>query len=57
MRRNEKNPIQPFILIVGTPMNPKEIVVFFFYSTMYKVFSFLNAIYVCLKLFHLFNLE
>lgn len=56
VKRNEKNPIQPFILIVGTPVNPKEIVIFFD-SIKYKVFSILNAIDVCFKLFHLFNLE
>jgi len=55
VRRNEKNPTQPFILIVGTPVNPKEIVVFFD-SIKYKVFSILNAIDVCFKLFHLFYL-
>lgn len=29
LRRNEKNPIQPSILIVGSPMQPREIIVFF----------------------------
>jgi len=56
VRKSEKNPIKPFILIVGTPVNPKEIVVFFD-SIKYKMFSILNAIDVCFKLFHLFNLE
>lgn len=56
LRRNENNPIQPFILIVGTPMYPRETVVFFD-SIKYKVFSILNAIDVCFKLIHLFNLE
>ncbi|KAF0713362.1 C2H2-type domain-containing protein, partial [Aphis craccivora] len=56
LRRNEKNPIQPFILIVGSPMQPREIIVFFD-CIKYKVFSILNAIDVCFKLIHLFNLE
>lgn len=55
-RRNEKNPIQPFILIVGSPMHPREIIVFFD-CIKYKVFSILHAIDVCFKLIHLFNLE
>lgn len=45
------------ILIVGTPVNPKEIVFFFFDSIKYKVFCILSVIDVCFKLFHLFNLE
>jgi len=55
-RSKEKNPIQPYILIVGTPIEPKEILVFFD-STKYKVFSIVHAIDVCFKIFHLFNLE
>lgn len=46
LRRNEKNPIQPFILIVGSPMQPREIIVFFD-CIKYKVFSILNTIDVC----------
>ncbi|XP_050058606.1 uncharacterized protein LOC126550678 [Aphis gossypii] len=45
LRRNEKTPIQP-----------REIIVFFD-CIKYKVFSILNAIDVCFKLIHLFNLE
>ncbi|XP_022166808.1 uncharacterized protein LOC111031246 [Myzus persicae] len=56
MRQNEKNPIQPFIIIVGTPTNPKEIIVFFD-CIKYKLFTILSAVDVCFKLFHLFNLE
>lgn len=56
LRRNEKNPIQPFILIVGSPLHPREIIVFFD-CIKYKVFSILNAIDVCFKLINLFNLE
>lgn len=53
---SEKSPIQPFIMVVGTHINPREIVVFFD-SIKYKVFSILHAIDVTFKLFHLFNLE
>ncbi|VVC41518.1 Hypothetical protein CINCED_3A016863 [Cinara cedri] len=52
----EKNPIQPCILIVGTPIDPKEILICF-HTIKYKVFSIVNAIDVCFKIFHLFNLE
>jgi len=49
-------PIQPFILVVGTPLQPKEIVVYFD-TIKYKVFTMLRAIDVCFKIIHLFNLE
>lgn len=52
----ENNPIQPFILLVGTPIDPKEILVFFD-TIKYKVFSIVHAIDLCFKVFHLFNLE
>jgi len=50
------DPIQPFILVVGTIFHPKEILVYV-YTIMYKVHSILRAIEVCYKIFHLFNLE
>jgi len=56
IRHSEKSPIQPFIMVVGTPNNPQEIIVYFD-SIKYKVFSILHAIDVTFKLFHLFNLE
>lgn len=49
-------PIQPFILICGTPYKPKEIIVFFDFIK-YKLFSIVSAIDVCFKIFHIFNLE
>lgn len=49
-------PIQPFILIIGTPLQPKEIIVYFD-TIKYKVFTVLRAIDVCFKIIHLFNLE
>lgn len=53
---NEKRPVQPFIFIIGTPMKPKEILVFFD-CIKYKFFSIISAIDICFKIFHLFNLE
>jgi len=50
------DPIQPFILIVGTIFSHKEILVYFD-SIMYKVHSILRSVEVCYKIFHLFNLE
>lgn len=41
---------------VGTPMNPKEIIVFFDYIKC-KVYSILYAIDVTFNLFHLLNLQ
>lgn len=54
--RNQVDPIQPFILIVGTIFHQKEILVYFD-SIIYKVHSILRAVEVCYKIFHLFNLE
>jgi len=54
--RSRGDPIQPFILIVGTIFNPKEILVYFD-SIMHKVHSILRSIEVCYTIFHLFNLE
>ncbi|CAH1733039.1 unnamed protein product, partial [Aphis gossypii] len=42
-------PIQPFILIIGTPLQPKEIIVYFD-TIKYKVFTVLRAIDVCFKI-------
>ncbi|XP_050063977.1 uncharacterized protein LOC126552899 [Aphis gossypii] len=53
---NENMPIQPFILLVGTPLNHKEIIVYFD-SIKYRMFNILSAIDICFKIFHLFNLE
>lgn len=41
-RNNQKFPIQPFILIVGTPLQPKEIIVYLFR------FSKIQSVY-CIK--------
>ncbi|KAF0721282.1 Uncharacterized protein FWK35_00028828, partial [Aphis craccivora] len=55
-RRNENVPIQPFIIICGTTFKPKEIIIFFD-CIKYKMFSFISAIDICFKIFHIFNLE
>lgn len=54
--KEQGDPIQPFILVVGTIFNPKEILVYFD-SVLYKLHSILRAIHVCYKIFHLFSLE
>lgn len=56
IRHSEKSPKQTFIMIVGTPICPKKIIVYFDYIK-YKVYSILHAIDITFKLFHLFNLE
>lgn len=43
MCHGEKSSIQPPIIIVGTPMNPKETIVFFDYLK-YKVYSIFHAV-------------
>lgn len=54
--QNENVPIQPFIIICGTTFKPKEIIIFFD-CIKYKMFSFISAIDICFKIFHIFNLE
>lgn len=54
--KNEKCAVQLFILTIGTPTKPKEILVFFD-CIKYKLFSIISAIDICFKIFHLFNLE
>lgn len=46
--RNHDDPIQPFILIVGTIFQQKEIIVYFD-SVMYKVHSIIRSLEVCYK--------
>lgn len=55
-RNQLKLPIQPFIIIVGTPLEPREIIVYFD-SIKFKVFTVIRAIDLCFKIFQLFNLE
>lgn len=54
--KTQGNPIQPFILIVGSIFAQREILVYFD-TVMYKVHSVLRSVEICYKIFHLFNLE
>lgn len=54
--KKQGNPIQPFILVVGSIFNIKEILVYFD-SVKYKVHSILRSIEVCYKIFQLFNIQ
>lgn len=54
--KNKKLPIQPFIIVIGTPLKPNQILVYFD-SIKYKVFNITRAIDICFKLFNLFNLQ
>ncbi|KAF0688719.1 Uncharacterized protein FWK35_00035204, partial [Aphis craccivora] len=54
--KNKKMPIQPFIIVIGTPLKPNQILVYFD-SIKYKVFNITRAIDICFKLFNLFNLQ
>lgn len=51
-----KLPIHPFIIIIGTPLEPREIIVYFD-SIKFKVFTVIRAIDLCFKIFQLFNLK
>ncbi|XP_046811896.1 uncharacterized protein LOC124421121, partial [Lucilia cuprina] len=48
--------IQPLILISGSILKPKEIVIYF-EGIKYRMHSALNAIDICFKIFFVFNLE
>lgn len=54
--KKQENNIQPCILVVGSLLNPKQIIVYFD-DVKYKLFSVFKAIDICFKLFHVFNLE
>lgn len=56
MLRNGNQPIQPFLIIIGTPINPQEILIFFD-CIKYKLFSLKTAVDTCFKIIHLFNLQ
>lgn len=51
-----KLPIHPFILVVGTPLQLKEIVVYFD-TIKYKVFTVIRSIDMFFKIMYLLNLE
>lgn len=53
----EKNePIQPLIIVIGSVLDPKEILVDFD-GIKFKFFTVLKAVDTCFKIFHLFNLK
>jgi len=55
--RKQKNiPIQPCMLIVGTIINPSQIIIYFD-EIKYKFFSVIKAIDLCFKIYHVFNIE
>jgi len=54
--KNKILPIQPFIIVIGTPLKPDQILIYFD-SIKYKVFNMARAIDKCFKIFHLFNLQ
>lgn len=54
--KEKGDPIQPFVMVVGTIIKPKEILVFFNYAK-FKVYSVVRAVYICFKIIHLFHLK
>ncbi|XP_029347666.1 uncharacterized protein LOC107882231 isoform X2 [Acyrthosiphon pisum] len=56
LRKSNNNPIQPCLLIVGTILNPTQILVYFD-DVKYKFFSIIKALDICFKIFHVFNIE
>jgi len=53
---SNKGPIQPWVLVVGSLIDPKQILIYFD-SIKYKMFSALKAYDMCSKIFHVFNVE
>ncbi|XP_029342241.1 uncharacterized protein LOC107885144 [Acyrthosiphon pisum] len=56
IRKNDKIPIQPCLLVVGTILKPSQIMVYFDESK-YVFFSIIKALDMCFKIYHLFNIE
>ncbi|KAL5239456.1 hypothetical protein ACI65C_006866 [Semiaphis heraclei] len=54
--REKGDPIQPFVMVVGTILKPKEILGFFDYAK-FKVYSVVRAVDICFKIIHLFHLK
>lgn len=54
--KSQSNSIQPCILVVGSLLYPKQVLVYFD-DVKYKLLTVLKAIDVCFKIFHVFNLE
>jgi len=54
--KKQENNIQPCILVVGSLLDPKQILVYFD-DIKYKLFTVFKAVDICFKLFHVFNLE
>jgi len=54
--KKQENSIQPCILVVGSLLDPKQLLVYFD-DVKYKLFSVFKAVVICFKLFHVFNLE
>lgn len=53
---NGKKAIQPIIMITGSIINPIDIFVCVD-GIRYRIHSFLYAVEICFKLFHIFNIE
>lgn len=53
---SNKRPIQPCVLVIGSLMDPKQILIYFD-NIKYKMFSALKAYDMCFKIFHVFNVE
>lgn len=53
---HSKKPIQPVIIIVGTILEPKDIVVYFD-GVKYYINTYIEAIDISFKIFNIFNLQ
>jgi len=53
---SNKGPIQPCVLVIGSLMDLKQIIIYFDIIK-YKIFSTIKAYDMCFKIFHVFNVE
>lgn len=51
LKKSKNNPIQPCLLIVGTVVNPSQILVYFD-EIKYTFFSIVKALDICIKIYH-----
>jgi len=56
LKKSKNNPIQPCLLIVGTVVNPSQILVYFD-EIKYTFFLIVKALDICIKIYHVFNIE
>lgn len=55
--KNKKNPIQPFLIVIGESLLKSSQFLIYFDNIKYKFKTFLKALDTCFKIFFVFNLD